>query len=587
MRLASHPGRLLLAPFAHHYRKRYAGRVRAPRLVFALDLFFAGVVIGLLSVGVAFTFFRPRDFGDGVVFSADVAPHDVETGASSTLVIRYRNETGEDLHRAQLTLGFPAHFLLQDLSVNLAETSGRNAYDLGTVAAGAQGDIKIKGVMFGDVGAPQTFRSLLTFVHGAHDEPDQKIDFHSFTPTRSALELSLDVPPALYAGETMTGTVTARNGGPVDMPDIALEPSWPAGFTLADASIPLRGGDVHMPGLAPGASGTWSFRGTLGAQAGTADFSFRPSFAFGDQTYRQETLAASRAVAEPPLHVGHTVTGMAAGATAVATVSYENTGSQAVTDAVIGVETDSPLFPKRTYFVSYAQHPALARIAPGASGTLSIPLPAAASIQASDLAPDGSFSVVTHAYAAYGLAPGRVALESRGADVRTVPTTPFQIAASARYAAPSGDQIGLGPLPPVVGQETTYWIFWNVRGTINAVDTLRVEGRLAPGVRFTGRQTVSQGEGVAFDAATDTVRWEPGTAAPTLPPDSRAVGAAFEVALTPTPAQAGTAPALMERTAATGVDVATGDIVAAGARPVTTNLPDDPMAAGFARVVLP
>lgn len=581
--LAAHPGRVVLFPFVRWFEKKYLGRFRFPRLAFAADLFGAGLIVGLLATGVIFSLYKPSDFGERVVFDADVAPHEVVAGDSSTLIIRYRNETGEDLRQAKLTLGFPAHFLLQDLSSDLSNPVGHNTFDVGTVPAGAEGSVKIRGVMFGDVGGKQTFRSILTFVHGKNDEPGQKIDFHSFTPSHSALELSLaPLPAKIYAGQIVPFTLAYKNAGPVDFPDvrIALSTAGPLAFG-ASPTIGSRYADDLGP-VKAGQSGTWAYQLSVTATAGAAQptLEIDPSFTFADANYRQVPLVTAIPVLAPPLRVSHTMNDLRPGMTADVTVSYQNTGDVALLNASVGIETDSPLFAWHSFTVDAKTDKRLARIEPGASGTVTVHAPAGAGIQASDLSPDGTFRVVTRAYASYRLADGNVPLVSRGADLSTIPTSPFILSAVGHYAAPSGDQLGRGPLPPVVGEQTTYWIFWNLRGTINPAKNLRVEGRLPAGVEFTGRQTVSQGDPIAYDDATRTVSWAPGSVDPTLPPGSKTAGGAFEVGLTPTPAQANTAPVLITNLSATATDATTGDVLAASARPVTTDLPQDPLAAG-------
>ena len=187
--LAAHPGRLAIFPLIRWFEKRYQGKYRFARLTFSFDLILVGIAIGLGIVALALAVYKPSTFADKIVFQADVAPHEVVSGAPSTLVIRYTNNTGEELRDAKLLLSFPAHFLLQDVKSESGLAHGRTT-DLGTIPADGVGSVKVRGVMFGDVGGDQTFVSTLTFVHGEKNVPDAKTDTHVFRPVRSTLDLS-------------------------------------------------------------------------------------------------------------------------------------------------------------------------------------------------------------------------------------------------------------------------------------------------------------------------------------------------------------------------------------------------------------
>jgi hypothetical protein len=139
-----------------------------------------------------------------------------------------------------------------------------------------------------------------------------------------------------------------------------------------------------------------------------------------------------------------------------------------------------------------------------------------------------------------------------------------RLEAFTRYFAPSGDQIGRGPIPPEPGRETTYWIFWHVNGTTNTLTNARIEGTLPQGVRFTGRQTVSQNGSVSFDEISRTVTWISDSVSPTFPPLSKVVGVAFEVGITPEQ-EITKAPEILKNIGLTATDQFTGAFVSAHA----------------------
>src|SRR3989339_42120 len=277
--LSIHPGKMLIFPFLHWFEKRYKGKVKFARLLFAFDLLLIGTALGIGAMAVSFSFFHSStNFEDRILFEASVAPKEIKTGATSTLIIHYTNGTKEDLSHAQLNLSFPDDFLLQELSTNDTELT-QQSIDLGTIPAGSSGSIKIRGVMFGAVGGEQTFTSTLSFIHGKNqDIASEKRSVYTFSPSSSNLSLSLSLPDQLVAFQEIEGTIRYINTGDIDFPMISIEPKWPEDFRFTSSSSPLTNEVFILPPLQKGTSGELTFTGYLDNTKEEIPFSFLPSF---------------------------------------------------------------------------------------------------------------------------------------------------------------------------------------------------------------------------------------------------------------------------------------------------------------------
>ncbi len=585
--IVAHPGRMALFPFFHWFEKRYLGKYKFARLVFSFDLFLVGLALGLGIVGLIFTFYRPSDFTDKIFFEATVAPREVIAGAPSTLIIRFTNGTGEELRNVRLSVGFPRHFLLQELSSDYGEFKG-HVIDLGTLAPNDSGSIRIRGVMFGDVGGKQTFRSIMTFSYGEDDIADQKLDFYTFSPVGSTLSLNLQLPEKVVAFQPLEGTITYKNTGEIDFPEISIKPEWPEGFSYISSNAPFENDAFQLPAIAAGEEGVMTFKGELQEVFDEVVFIFHPSFTFGETNYKQESLIEAVPVMPPPIRVAHSMKTetLRPGSTVEVTVSYENISDEPVFDAKIGFTSDSVFFRSDEYTVDASEYPELAKIEPGELGEIIITAPLRSSIQQSETTEYENIQIKTRAIASYLLGSGSgQSIKSQGDEISSTLTSPIILDSFGRYATPTGDQLGRGPLPPIVGVETRYWIFWNIRGTTNPIENVHIEGRLPSNVRFTGKQTVSQNGGVMYDPSTNIISWNDSRIEPTLAPGSKIIGVAFEVAITPTENQVGTSPILMSDIRVTGTDATTGAFVSSSGANVTTNLPSDPMAGGKGIVV--
>lgn len=112
--------------------------------------------------------------------------------------------------------------------------------------------------------------------------------------------------------------------------------------------------------------------------------------------------------------------------------------------------------------------------------------------------------------------------------VKSRGTTAFSLSSVARYYTSSGDQLGIGPLPPIVGQTTKYWIHWQIDPVQRDLSRATLRAALGPGVVFTGRTALPDGGDLKQDAG--TMEWS----LPFIPAGIGPLSASFEVAFTPT-----------------------------------------------------
>lgn len=84
-------------------------------------------------------------------------------------------------------------------------------------------------------------------------------------------------------------------------------------------------------------------------------------------------------------------------------------------------------------------------------------------------------------------------------------TMPIPFDVEARYFSTTGDQLGVGPHPPRIGEVTSYWIFWRLGPAPSATKEMRIQAKLAPGVVRTGGFSASIGTQAASGA--ETIDW--------------------------------------------------------------------------------
>jgi len=149
----------------------------------------------------------------------------------------------------------------------------------------------------------------------------------------------------------------------------------------------------------------------------------------------------------------------------------------------------------------------------------------------------------------------------------------------AYYTSPQGDQLGVGPLPPMVGLTTSYWIFWETQ-SIDEWRDLVVSARLPRGVELGERRSMLAGD-FNYSSSTRLITWK--VKALTANSDSYRLG--FELKLTPVASQIDQVLALTENAKYYAYDVLGKNEVEGQLAPVDTNLAGDRFNSGQGKIM--
>lgn len=69
----------------------------------------------------------------------------------------------------------------------------------------------------------------------------------------------------------------------------------------------------------------------------------------------------------------------------------------------------------------------------------------------------------------------------------------LEVKSNAYFYDPQGDQLGVGPWPPVVGIQTNVWIFWEASNSDENLKDFKMSARLPKGVIYTDNKSLLAG----------------------------------------------------------------------------------------------
>ena len=222
--------------------------------------------------------------------------------------------------------------------------------------------------------------------------------------------------------------------------------------------------------------------------------------------------------------------------------------------------------------------PSLAQINPGDGGTIDFEIPFLAKPISGVL--DGDFEVSALVAATIDTVDGtQVGRVAKTAPVVAKAVSDAQLTAEARYFNPDDIPVGSGPLPPQVGQKTSYRVTMTITNSLHELTDLRLSAALPPNVIWTGVSTVDAGN-LTFDAANDKMVWTLNRMPLMVP----TLNVSFDAAITPSKDQQGTFATLIDGVIFEATDLQNGFPILLAASPLTTSLDSDPNAAGKGRV---
>lgn len=562
---------------------------RLTRILTRLVLLLA--LLTILSFGgfyIYTTYFATQVATEPLVMTVE-APAEAKSGEAVKIVVHYSNPTRTPLASLELDLNLPPAFALST-ALPAPTNADELVWTLGSLGPKSDGQIVLEGVWLSAVPATTGIQALATYRPGNFNSNFSDIATASVATLSSVLSLELAGPETAIPGQELTYTAKVTNSGSADFKDASVVVTLPAGFILSDST----------PKLEAGADAEWTLS-TITA-AGTSDIVFKGSFAGdvsdvqqfsavvsvpeNDRSLAQASAQAVTDVAGSDLQATLVVNGNTdkatteLGGTLRLSVRLENTSDKPIDTAslLLDFKPDSgvPILwsssslagAKLTSAGIAFDSKLVGTIKPGEQTTYNLSFPIKPALGDKDL---DEWTVT--AYVTVG--------ESK---VQT-PAFPISMKASvdlsakARFYSESGAPIGEGPLPPKVGETTSYRVFWKINKAVHALDSLSVTASLPPDITWGDRVLTSTGN-LQFDAATQALRWDISS----LPANEEAT-AEFTVKLVPGEEDLDTFVKLLSGSVLSATDSDTKSSVADEADSLTTEIPEDTFATGKGTVV--
>jgi len=557
----------------------------------------------LAAAWAGFSVFKPfRGFsGQGLAIVIE-GPERVALGEETTYFINYQNRTSEPISAASLKISFPSDFVLA--SVEPASAGDGRAWTIDGIPVDGRGTMKIRGTFTGALGTQTAIQVVGTYKPVSSQAGLDALATKVLSYTESVLSGTVEIPEKVLPGDHVVLTYHIENTGQDPFEALVAHVTTPEGFQLdATSTYRASGRMIEIPvgTLSPGASSTLRVPGSFASGAsGEARVIAETGRVSPEGVFlSSQRIEATCTVLAGDLSLKLVVNGLdhdapiAYGIPLRIGIGYENTASEDVEDIRIRwrVEQESPTGTTQVPLLDWTT---LAETSSATRQGASLEWDAKSIPTLERLSPreEGSigFTVngVSSASGTAGLAFRLIAeadMRKVGSTVvhRVVRAAPIvlryssdvKLSAEARYFSEEGAPLGSGPLPPLVGQTTTYRVEWRAQKRFHELANLKIRATLPSGVAWTGT-TIDDAGSLVYDEATRSVTWTLNR----MPADVNEQTIRFDLAVTPSEADAGRFAKLVGETRFEATDSVTGELMSQVQPALTTDLETDESASG-------
>ncbi len=550
-----------------HYHKN------TPHL--ALDAALVAIILILLGVIINTYVFNRAKVINLVALDVRTTPSELVNGAQGSFAITYTNTTGDTLADAALVLRFPKG--LRNPQVLPAEyNTATNTLPIGTLAPKAHGTVTVTGVLLGNLGARERILAVVSY-KDAFGRPRQEFSTLELPLNRSAFETTITLPDKLISGSPFDATLTVKNGMLVDFDAATITVAGDGLRILTTDLKPSEQRGTYTVPLTAGQEQRFSIRSVVTTQEpANASVTARVTGQFEGHEYVIGSATSSVPVVFSKFLIrfnegADTPKAIDAGGSATLRIYYKNTEPFAAKNVRIAYELSGAFADTRTIGVEHS----FDTIGPGEEGSFDVTVKALPSIPFSKETADQT--IAARVIASYE----EDAEPHRAVSIESVPyilpvNSSTELTSFGLFYSSFGDQIGVGPIPPMIGEYTSYFAVVKITNTVNPINGAVLRARVPEWVEFTDRASTTLGERMRFDGR--FIEWNIGAIPAYAGIFSPAPELRIELAITPTKAWIGKAVPLLSDIVLTGVDQRTASpITAKGADITTAIFKDDRM----------
>ncbi|MBL7021900.1 hypothetical protein ISR92_01045 [Patescibacteria group bacterium] len=495
-----HAHRIVIKPAQMRYARLYHQR----SMSLVSDLL---IIIGIMMLFVALIFFWNHPITSNRYIDLEMSINSEQvSGQDVSYVIYWENDNRNTIEDAYMSLVPPRGFDFKEVITNGFEYSEKdNIITLGNLLPGSNGEFTINGLMWADtkLGADWEIRMYYKNLGLRHNKTiSRNIEYIG-----SLLSSNISVPEKVYLNNRLPIKLTVTNNSSDNLSDVKLAVQFPVDFEYLQYTYNFKDHEWNIGSLNANETKELELIGRLTyLAAAQAKFGIATNIIINDESLRQDWRIAEADYILPKVDLDLSITAQdqyILGNEYQAQIYYYNYEEVDLNDVQVkfyssgvGLETE---FTPSQYYSKTVEVQAedffnpkfiIKRI----SGDTGTEMSIWAELSWLDNKGDGT---------------NRIYVFSEKKQLTVTPH--LDISARLYYFTPSGDQIGYGPLPPEVGESTSYWVSIRLWPSFGGVENLILKAQLGNNVKLIDYNSslgnVINGDGISWEVDEYDTSW--------------------------------------------------------------------------------
>jgi hypothetical protein len=604
-------------------RKIDVNRMKIRRKQGLVFWFFNLLVFALVAIVLGMGAYYYIIYGKGTDSTAvDLkieAPNYVSAGEEFTYMIKYKNDEFVPLKTASLKVDYPQNFIF--LEASRRPDNGNGSWNLGQIGPRSSGEITVKGKIIDKAGISGVLLAQLLYTPENFSSEFKKENSASLVVKDIGFTVNIDSPDTVLVGDEESFILNFKPLENNYLPEFLVRMEKDNNIEL-EGFVVDRGASQKENGFSMKAEkvkdadvDTWLVSGLAKKEESLeikykvkskktekqeVKFSLIEEVGGGDNVFYEQTVPLEIMKSDLNLNLilngSHDSGPVDFGEKMNYSIIYANKGEAAMKDVVIMMVLDSDFIDwtslddksggrerGNTITWTKTEIPALEKVDINGNGTIDFSVNVLP-FKESDLGKD--FKITSYAqYAIGGLE--KLGEESSSTASSTMPSdadtksntientinSDLNFKEQVRYFDENNLPVGNGPLPPAVGEKTSFKVYWDITNNLHDLNDVRIETVLLANVEWDEHNRTSVGT-ISYDSASRKVTWLIGR----LPITVFRADAEFNISVTPAETDRNKVIVLLNGSKVFANDAKTGADLEKDSIPKTSKLEDDDIA---------
>lgn len=560
-----------------------------------INFFWGATIFFLATLAVSFyVLFYSSNIVSANNIDVDIkAPTQIRSGEELNLELTLLNRNKVTLQDAVLSFTYPTGSM-DSVSSNQELLLRREK--LGDIAPGEKKLVSSRALIFGaENDKPKVLIKL------EYNIPDSNAVFskeleHEVLIESSTLAVSLDIPADINLGKTFNSRLLVVSNAKTTLSQVAVRVEYPAGFSFQSANPEPRLGNSfwYLGDMAPGDKREITLTGSLsGLNEDLKTFKVTTGW---DKSAGQGEIATVYSNLAKTISLKKDFVGLAidlSGKTSVTpggqvdgVIKWSNNLSDKVLNSRLELSFAGLPLDKRSvrapqgFYNSLTNSivwdkqslPSLGLLNPRDGGQVDFSF----KVLGLNSLPSGEIEPLNLKAVFVGTRQGD---DNQETEIVSENSRSLKISTLARLNSRAVYSVGpfrnTGPLPPRVGEETTYTVTLGLANSTNELKSARLTADIPSYLRWLGNYSPLD-ERLIYSQTDSKVVWDIGTVAITPVDGTLSREISFQIALTPSLSQVGTSPALLKNISFSAVDALTGTPIKLQTSDLDIKLSGDP-----------